>query len=582
MKALARLGPYLRRRRGAYALGLLLVVGATACSQPAPLIVKILIERLEAGSATADGILLAAVAILAVAALRAVLLFGGRYLLLASSRHVEYEMRNDLFAHLETLSAPYYDRNATGEVTSRAINDLEGVRMMFGVGVMAVASTGLLFIASAASMIWVHPKLALLCLIPLAAVSLVMAVAGSRMHALSLDVQAQLGLLSGRAQENFSGARVVRAFVQEEREVERFRGLCEEYQDRNLRLARWRAGGWAAILVLAESAMAVTLFAGGRGLADGTLTLGVLGAFVAYQFQLLWPMIAIGWVVNLVQRGVACMGRLEELWAARPEVDDRAARPLAAPIRGRIEARNLTFSYAPDRPPALKDVSFSIEPGAQVALVGRTGSGKTTVLQLLLRHYPVPPGMLFVDGVDVNEIPVDALRSAIGAVPQDPFLFSGSIRDNIAFGSLADPGEEAIRAAAERSRLSADLGRFVDGLDQVIGERGVTLSGGQRQRLAIARALVRAPRILLLDDSLSSVDSQTEREIQERLREFRLGRTAIVVTHRLADVSDADLALVLDEGRLVERGRHDDLVAAGGVYARLWDRQKLAEELART
>ncbi len=581
MKHPGRLKPYLMRHRGAFLGGLLLVVLAAACSQPAPLIVKEVIDRLDRGAATPDFILGAAALILGVALARGALLFGGRYLILAASRRVEFEMRNDLFAHLETLSAGYYDRNATGEITSRAINDLEGVRMMYGVGLMAVASTGLLFAASIGSMLWLHPRLAALCLIPLAAVSLVMMFAGSRMQALSLDVQAQLGLLSSRAQENFSGARVVRAFVQEDNETARYRTLCAEYRDRNLRLARWRSGGWAAILLLAEGAMVVTLLVGGRGVVEGGLSKGVLGAFIAYQFQLLWPMVALGWVVNLVQRGLACLSRLGEIWESRPEVDDSLARPLEAAVRGRLEARHLTFRYAADRPPALQDVSFVIEAGSRTAIVGRTGSGKTTLLQLLLRHYPAPPGMLFLDGRDVNEIPKSAIRSAVGSVPQDLFLFSEKIRDNIAFGGLGAGSDEEIRRAADLSRLSADLDKFPQGLDTVIGERGVTLSGGQRQRTAIARALVRDPRILFLDDALSSVDSHTEREIQAGLRDFGRGRTTIVVTHRLADVVDADQILVLDEGRLAGRGRHEELLAAGGLYARLWESQKLQEELAR-
>jgi ATP-binding cassette subfamily B protein len=326
--------------------------------------------------------------------------------------------------------------------------------------------------------------------------------------------------------------------------------------------------------------MIVTLLVGGRGVMEGTLTKGVLGAFAAYQFQLLWPMIALGWVVNLVQRGVACMGRLEEIWSVPPAFEDRAPASPSPPPAGLVEARNLTFSYDPDRPPALRDVSFRIEPGTVTAIVGPTGSGKTTLLQLLLRHYPAPANALFVDGRDVNGIPARDLRAAIGAVPQDLFLFSDTLAANVAFGAAGEASPGQVARAVELSRLSADLPALPKGIDTVIGERGVTLSGGQRQRAAIARALVRDPRILLLDDAVSSVDSHTEREIQDRLREFRRGRTTIVVTHRLADVADADQVLVLDAGRLVERGRHADLAAAGGLYARLWELQRLRKELA--
>jgi ATP-binding cassette subfamily B protein len=291
-------------------------------------------------------------------------------------------------------------------------------------------------------------------------------------------------------------------------------------------------------------------------------------------------MIALGWVLSIVHRGAACLGRLAEIFDARPEVDDDAAVPSDRPIQGRIEARGLTFAYAPDRPPALRDVTLRIEPGQKVALVGRTGAGKTTFAQLLLRHYPVPPGTLFVDGRDVATIPRAELRRVVGAVPQDLFLFSDRLRANIAFGGVDGVPDGAVERAAELSRLSADVEQFPDRLDQMIGERGVTLSGGQRQRTALARAIVRDPRILVLDDAFSSVDSHTEREIRERLTEFLRGRTAIVITHRLSAVADADRIFVLDEGRLVEEGRHAELLARGGLYAELWEAQRLREELS--
>ncbi len=581
MSHLRRLLPYLRRHRRAYLLGLAILLPATACGAVVPWLVRTLFHRLEQGGTRTD-VLLCAAAVVGTALFRAIFLFASRYLILAASRRIEFDLRNDLYAHLETLSGRWYDTNAAGEITSRAINDLEGVRMMIGIGIMAIVSTGLLFLVSLGIMIAASPILAALCSLPLVGVSVVMAWTGSKMHDLSADVQAQLGVLSSRAQENFSGARVVRAFAQEENEISRYRGVCSEYRTRNMRLARWRAGSWAGILVLSEGAMVITLLVGGKAIIGGTLTKDVLAMFATFQFMLLWPMIAIGWVISIAQRGVACMGRLADILDAKPDCDDARAVPGTAPTQGRIEARNLTFAYAPDRPAALRDVSFTIEPGRKVALVGRTGAGKSSFVQLLLRHYRLPDGMLFVDGRDVNTIPLAELRGAIGTVPQDLFLFSDRLRENIAFGGRDGVSDDAIAQASAISRLDADLDQFPDRLDQVIGERGVTLSGGQKQRTALARAVVREPRILILDDALSAVDSQTERDIQERLAAFMKGRTTIVITHRLSAVTDADLILVLEEGRLVEQGRHADLAAAGGPYAALWESQKLSEELSHT
>jgi len=425
MKPLGRLLPYLRRHGRPYLAGLLLVLLATGCGVAAPRLLGKAFDRLEHNHATGQFILWVSGGILLLAILRGVLLFGGRYQILAASRRIEYEMRNELYAHLVKLSGRYFDMNSTGDLTSRAINDLEGVRMMIGIGIMSIISTGLLVIGALVSMFLLKPGLAALCAVPLGLISLVMAWTGARMHDLSLAVQEQLALISSRAQENFSGARVVRAFVQEEKESERFRAACAEYRQRNLRLARWRSFQWAMILVLVEATIAVTLLAGGRFMISGTFSKGDFTEFTAYELILVWPMIATGWIVNVFQRGVVCQKRLDEILDAKPESPDDRAVTGAGPIEGAVELRNLTFSYAPDRPPALRGVSLRIESGQKVAIVGRTGSGKSTFLQLLLRLYPVPDGAIFVDGRDVNTIPLGELR---GGSARCPRIFSCSPR----------------------------------------------------------------------------------------------------------------------------------------------------------
>jgi ATP-binding cassette subfamily B protein len=574
-----RLWPYLRPYRRDYVLGLALVVLSSACGIAAPLLIREAIDRLER-QATREAILLLAGAIVLFALVRGVLVLASRLLILGASRKIERDFRSDLFAHLETLPARYYDTHATGDLTSRAINDLEGVRLVIGLGLMWCCSTGLSLAASVTVMFLLKPALAALCLAPLVLITLSLFYTGSRVQALSLAMQDQLGVLSSRAQENFSGARVVRAFAREEGEAERFAAACAEYRSRCLRMALWRALSWALILLLAEAAIAVTLVAGGRMMMAGTFSKGDFAAFTVYEFILIWPMIAMGWILHIFQRGAACMGRLSEVLEEPPAADGPAVRPLDRPVEGRIEARGLTFSYAGDRPPALVDLHLTIDPGQRVALVGRTGSGKSTLARLLLRLYPVPDGTVFVDGRDLNTIPAAEIRRATGAVPQDLFLFSDRLRENIAFGSPGGADDAAVERAAEAARLAPEVARFPGKYDTMIGERGVILSGGQKQRAALARALVRDPRILILDDALSSVDAQTEREILERLGEAARGRTTILITHRLSAAAGADRIFVLDGGRLVEEGRHEELVARGGLYASLWEGQKLEEELS--
>lgn len=577
MRQLRRLLPYLGRVRTAYTWGILIVVLGAAAQTVSPLLVKAAVEALEQG-ARREFIFLVAGAVALAAVFRGLLIFGGRALLVTASRRIETDLRLDLFRHLERLPASWFDRHRSGDITSRIINDLEGVRMLAGVGVTTIANTGLTFLFSMIGMFVIDPLLAALALVPLAMVTIVTAASGPPLHRRSLAVQDQLSAISAQAQENFSGIRVVKAFVQEDREIEAFRRQGDEYRRRNLALARYRGMAWALMTLFMEGAILVTLWQGGLRIIGGSFGKADLAAFTAYQFLLVWPMIAIGWVFSLAQRGAACMGRLTELLDERPAPGPDGPAD-GAPFAGQIEARNLTFAYGDGRAPALKDVSFLIKPGWRVGIVGRTGSGKSSLGALLTRTYEPPPGALFLDGRDVTEIPTERLRRHIGAVPQDLFLFSDTLRNNIAFGAVADPEPAAVEAAARLSRIGEDAARFPAGLDQLIGERGVTLSGGQKQRTALARAAIREPAILVLDDALSSVDSGTEREILEGLRAYARGRTTLLITHRMGPVLECDHVLVLDEGRVAESGPPGDLLRRGGLFARMVERQRLADEL---
>jgi ATP-binding cassette subfamily B multidrug efflux pump len=589
LRNLRRLIPYLLAYKGRFAAGLFAALLAAGAGMVSPLFIRRAIEELEKG-ARREFIINTGIALVLFAVVRALFVFIGRTVILTASRAVEFDLRNDLYKHLERLPPKWFDRNRSGDITSRLINDLEGVRMLAGIGIMALASTGLTFAFSMVGMCLIDLKLALIALVPLSLVSIVTAATGPAMHRLSLAVQDQLSVLSARAQENFSGARVVKTFAQEDEEVARFRVECVEYRKRNISLARFRGLAFAGMTLFMELAIVVTLYFGGKGIVDGTFSKPDLAAFTTFQFQLVWPMIAIGWVIAMAQRGAACMGRLSEILDEPPAADADNDMSLAlkggeaipsGPL-GKIEFRDLTFSYGDGREPALRGVSFTIEAGGRVAIVGATGSGKSTLASLLLKLYDAPPGTIFIDGRDLSTIPAAPLRRALGAAPQDIFLFSDTLKANIAFGAVDESTDAAIDAAARLSRIAEDAARFPDGMNQRIGERGVTLSGGQKQRVALARAAVRDPAILLLDDALSSVDAHTEREVLVSLREFMKGRTSVLITHRMAVALDADRVVVLDAGRVVEQGTPAELVKRGGIFAAMVERQKLAEALDGT
>lgn len=501
-----------------------------------------------------------------------------RMVLIGMSREVEYELRNDLFRHFTRLPARYYQQSRIGDLMSRASNDMSAVRMVLGPGIMYTANTVATFGGAVSLMLWISPRLTLLALVPLVLVSILVRHYGRQIHDRFEEVQARLSDLNALVQENLSGVRVVRAYAQEPHEQARFDAANREYVAGNRRVIRLTGILYPGIQFLMGLGVVTVLWLGGTMVVRGTITLGEFVAFGVYLTMLHWPMIALGWVVNLFERGEASMGRINALLDAPVEIRDQEPAAVSE-VRGAVEFRGLTFAYGERA--VLHDIDLRVPAGATVAVVGPTGSGKSTLMSLIPRLHEAPPGTVFVDGHDVRTIPLPVLRGAVGFVPQETFLFSDTVAGNIAFGMKAD-GKERIAWAAEVAQLAKDVREFPQGYKTFVGERGITLSGGQKQRTAIARALAMEPRILVLDDALASVDTETEEEILKELRGVMRSRTTFLVSHRVSTVKDADLIVVLREGRIVERGTHGELVALGGFYADLHRRQLLEDEMEQT
>lgn len=516
----------------------------------------------------------------AIAFSKGIFQFLTRWLVIGVSREIEYDLRNDLFRHLESLSYSYYQKTRTGDIMARATNDLNAVRMLLGPAIMYSANT-LVFTAAALIFMWrTSPKLTLYAFVPLPLASITIQYFGRKIHERFERIQAQFSDISARAQENFSGARVIRAYVQEEPEIAQFEKSNQEYVTRSLPLARLTGMLWPTLEIMLGTAIVLMLWLGGREVLLNRMSVGQFIAFNTYMIQLTWPVIALGWVINIFQRGTASMGRINEILVARPEITSQPAPDLVHReiIEGEIELRNLNFSY--NGMPVLHEINLHIPAGSSLAIVGPTGSGKTTLVSLIPRIYDAEPASILVDGRSIRDYPLEALRRNIGFVPQETFLFSDTVRGNIAFGAETATLEE-VRAAAEGASIAADIEGFPAQYETIVGERGITLSGGQKQRTAIARALIRNPRILILDDALSSVDTYTEEKILNHLRQIMRGRTTIFISHRVSTVQAADQIAVLHQGRIVETGTHDELLARNGYYTDLYNKQLLEEELAQ-